>query len=79
MASPRTGKLEARVRRILAPVRRAGKFARLFDTTACAVAAFVLLACVACKPIARLMPQAGVWTTGEIQTRLTADPFPGER
>lgn len=79
MASPRTGKLEARVRRILAPVRRVGKFARLFDATACTVAAFVLLACVACKPIARLMPQAGVWTANEIQTRLAADPFPGER
>ena len=79
MASPRTGKLEARVRRILTPIRRTGKFARLFDTTACAAAALVLLACVACKPVARFLPQPGVWTAGEIQARLAADPFPGER
>ena len=79
MASPRTGKLEARVRRILTPTRRIGKFARLFDTTACAAAALVLLVCAACKPVARLLPQTGSWSAIELQQRLAADPFPGER
>lgn len=79
MASPRTGKLEARVLRILTPVCRTGKFARLFDTAVCAAAALALLMCAACKPVARSFTQAGVWTAGEIQQRLAADPFPGER
>lgn len=78
MASPRLGKLEQRVRRILDSGRKAGQWLRIADGGLCAVFALLLLACTACKPVARLVAgKQDPWTTAEIETRLAADPFPG--
>lgn len=76
MASPRVGKLEQRVRRILDSGRKAGRLLRLADGSFCLVLAVALIACTACKPVSRMM-SAAKWTPAEIQTRLQADPFPG--
>lgn len=78
MASPRTGKLEARIQRILTPAARKSRFARLLESTACFTSIALLLACAACKPVARLLPQMSPWTAAEISARLGADPFPHE-
>lgn len=76
MASPRVGKLEQRVRRILDSGRKAGRLLRLADGGLCLVLAIALVACTACKPVAHII-SAAKWTPSEIQTRLQADPFPG--
>jgi beta-lactamase regulating signal transducer with metallopeptidase domain len=82
MASPRMGKLELRVRRILAPARKAGRFLRLTDAALCAVLAAILFgaACAAYKPAMTpqgLSEQDTPWTADEIQARAAADPWPG--
>jgi beta-lactamase regulating signal transducer with metallopeptidase domain len=71
MASRRTGKLEARVRRILSPVRKAGRWMRLADCTLCAVLALTLVVCAAGKP----RQGSKVWTPEEIEARLAAETF----
>jgi beta-lactamase regulating signal transducer with metallopeptidase domain len=76
MASPRMGKLEERVRRILDCGRKAGRLLRLADGGLCLLLAALLIACTACKPVARILA-VSPWTQVEIQTRLQADPFPG--
>ena len=77
MASPRMGKLELRVRRILEPARKAGRFLRLTDGALCAALAAILFG-AAYKP-ARAVPKlpGPVWTPEEIQARVAADPWPG--
>ena len=77
MASPRTGKLEARIQRILAPAHRKSKLARLLESAACFSSIALLLACAACKPVARFLPQSSPWTATEMSARLGANPFPG--
>ncbi len=79
MASPHTGKLEARIHRILAPALRKGKLARLLESTACLSSIALLLACAACKPVARVVPSSSPWTAAEISARLEANPFPAAR
>jgi beta-lactamase regulating signal transducer with metallopeptidase domain len=78
MASPRTGKLEARVRRILAPARKTGRWLRIADGALCITLAALLVICSACKPVHRIFAgPSNPWAPGEIETRLAADPFPG--
>jgi beta-lactamase regulating signal transducer with metallopeptidase domain len=80
MAAPGQGKLEQRVRRILAPVRRAGLWLRLADSAFCGVSALLLIGCASLKPVVvRSFLGAGPWTVQEIEARLAADPFPGGR
>ena len=80
MASPRTGTLEERVRRILAPARKAGRLLRIADGMLCATLAALLIFCTACKPVHRTLSHLGSpWDTAELEARLTADPFPGNR
>ena len=80
MAAPGRGKLEQRVRRILAPVRDAGRWLRVADSALCAGAALVLVACASFKPVlVRTLLGTTPWTPQEISARLSADPFPGER
>ena len=79
MASSRTGKLEARIHRILAPALRKGKFTSLLEGTACISFIALLLVCAACKPIVRLPPASSPWTAAEISARLWANPCPGEQ
>ncbi len=76
MASPRTGKLEARVRRILEPARNAGRFLRFADRALCTLLAAFLLVCAACKPMKRALnlPDSE-WTPTEIQARFAAQAF----
>jgi beta-lactamase regulating signal transducer with metallopeptidase domain len=74
MASRRTGKLEARVRRILAPGRRAGRWLRLADGVLCTALAVALVALVACKPVRHVL-RASDWTPAEIGLRENAQPF----
>lgn len=76
MASPRTGKLEARVRRILEPARNAGRFLRFADRALCTTLAAFLLVCAACKPVqCALNLPANPWSPAEIQARLAAQDF----
>ena len=78
MASPRMGKLEQRVHRILDSGRKAGRLLRLADGGLCLALAAALIACTACKPVARILSgKQSLWSAAEIQTRLAADPFPG--
>ena len=80
MAAPGRGKLEQRVRRILAPVREAGRWLRVADATLCGCVALMLVACASFKPvIVRTFLGTDPWSTEEISARLSADPFPGER
>ncbi len=79
MASPRTGKLEARIHRILAPALRKGRLARLLESSACLSSIALLLACAACKPVARVPLSPSTWSAAEISARLEANPFPGAR
>ena len=80
MAAPGRGKLEQRVRRILAPVSEAGLWLRAADSVLCGCVALMLLACAAFKPvIVRTFLGTAPWTAQEISARFSADPFPGER
>jgi hypothetical protein len=80
MAAPGRGKLEQRVRRILAPVRAAGLWLRLADSALCAGGALLLLACASFKPvIVKTLLGTTPWTPQEIAARFSADPFPDER
>lgn len=67
------GKLEQRVRRILAPVRRKSRILRAVDSAVCIAAGLLLLVCSACRPI-----ESGHPDQTEVELRLSADPFPGE-
>jgi len=73
MASPRMGKLEQRVRRILDSRRHVGRWLRVADASLCALLAVVLIACTACKPVSRMLTGS---PSAEIQARLLANPFP---
>ena len=80
MAAPGRGKLEQRVRRILAPVREAGRWLRVADSALCGGVALLLVACASFKPvIVRTFLGTDPWTAQEIGARLSADPFPGGR
>ena len=80
MAAPGRGKLEQRVRRILAPVREAGVFLRAADLAVCGSLALLLVACGSLKPVVvRTFLGVAPWSAQEIAARLSADPFPGER
>ena len=80
MAAPGGGKLEQRVRRILAPVREAGRLLRVADAALCGGVALLLVACASFKPVlVRAVLGTGPWSAAEIGARLSADPFPGER
>ena len=80
MAAPGRGKLEQRVRRILAPVREAGVFLRAADLAVCGSLALLLVACGSLKPVVvRTFLGVAPWSAQEIVARLSADPFPGER
>ena len=80
MAAPGRGKLEQRVRRILTPVREAGRLLRFADSALCGGVALMLVACAALKPvIVRTFLGIAPWTAQEIGARLSADPFPEER
>ena len=80
MAAPGRGKLEQRVRRILAPVRDAGIWLRAMDSALCGGVALMLFACASFKPvIMRTFSGGAPWTADEISARLSADPFPGGR
>lgn len=90
MASPRMGKLEQRVRRILAPAKKAGRILRLTDGCMCTALA-ALLVCTAWKPVqakpasstnlaeltgpTQAAAPANPWTRREVQTRLSAGTF----
>jgi beta-lactamase regulating signal transducer with metallopeptidase domain len=76
MASPRMGKLEQRVRRILDSGRKVGRWFHVADSGLCLIFAAVLIACTACKPMGRILSKSRV-PAAEIQLRLTANPFPG--
>lgn len=76
MAAPGRGKLEQRVLRILAPVRDAGLCLRVADSALCLGGAALLVLCASFKPS---LAVAARWTPQEINARLSADPFPGER
>lgn len=67
MASRRTGKLEARVRRILSPAGPPRRWMRVADAVLCVTLALTLVVCAAGKPTK--------WTPREIETRLAAEPF----
>ena len=80
MAAPGRGKLEQRVRRILAPVRETGLWLRVADSALCGCVALMLVACASFKPVlVRAVLGTGPWSAAEIGARLSADPFPGER
>jgi beta-lactamase regulating signal transducer with metallopeptidase domain len=78
MASPRIGKLEQRVRRILDSRRQVGRWLRVADATLCTLLGVLLIACTACKPVSQILAadSPGPWTAAEIQARLLANPFP---
>jgi beta-lactamase regulating signal transducer with metallopeptidase domain len=79
MAAPGRGKLEQRVRRILAPAREPGLWMRAADSALCGGVAVLLLACASLKPvIVQTFLGAAPWTAQEIGARFSADPFPGE-
>ena len=83
MASRRTGKLEARVRRILAPMRRKGKWAGLADRALClALAGMLVMLCAVCRPVqAKVAATTGEVTKhnpemrAEVERRLAAQAF----
>jgi hypothetical protein len=78
MAAPGRGKLEQRVRRILAPARDASLWLRVVDSAVCGCGALLLIACASFKPVlVRTILGVSPWTAQEIQTRLAAEPFPG--
>jgi beta-lactamase regulating signal transducer with metallopeptidase domain len=78
MAAPGRGKLEQRVRRILAPVRETALWLRVADSVFCGLAALLLVACVSLKPVVvRSFLGISPWTVQEIEARLAAAPFPG--
>jgi hypothetical protein len=80
MSAPGSGKLEQRVRRILAPVREAGLWLRAADSVLCAGVALMLFACASFKPvIMRTFSGGAPWTAEEVSARLSADPFPDGR
>jgi BlaR1 peptidase M56 len=80
MAAPGRGTLEQRVRRILAPANSRGLWLQVADSALCAGGALILLVGASFKPvIVRTFLGASPWTVQEIQVRLAADPFPGER
>lgn len=80
MAAPSRGKLEQRVRRILAPMHDAGLCQRAADVALCACGGLLLVACASFKPVnVRAMFGTAPWTPQEIGARFSADPFPGER
>lgn len=76
MAERQPGKLEQRVRRILAPARRKSRVLGALDGLVCLGVAVLLLVCSACRPVANAHPAD--YSTAEVQLRLSADPFPGE-
>ena len=76
MAQYQPGKLEQRVQRILAPTGKKNRIHGFLDAAVCLAIAALLFVCSACHPIANAQP--GDYTPDEIQTRLAADPFPGE-
>jgi hypothetical protein len=78
MAAPGRGKLERRVRRILAPTRDPGLWLRVADSALCGGAALLLVVCASFKPVAVSLFGSTSWTAQEIAGRLAADPFPGE-
>ncbi len=80
MAAPGRGKLEQRVRRILAPAGDVGLWLRAADSVLCAGGALLLVLCASFKPvIVRTLLDTTPWTPHEISARLSADPFPGGR
>jgi hypothetical protein len=80
MAAPGGGKLEQRVRRILAPVRDRGLWLRVADSLLCAGGSLLLLLCASFQPVVvRTLLGAAPWTPQEISARLSAEPFAGER
>jgi beta-lactamase regulating signal transducer with metallopeptidase domain len=80
MAAPGRGKLEQRVQRILAPAREAGLWLRIADSAFCGVSALLLILCASLKPVVvRSFLGVSPWTTQEVEARLAADPFPGEK
>jgi beta-lactamase regulating signal transducer with metallopeptidase domain len=79
MASPKMGKLEQRVRRILDSGRKSGLWVRFADASLCVVLGALLFACTACKPMQRMIAAANTdWTPAEIQSRLWADAYPAD-
>ena len=78
MASPRLGKLEMRVRRILDSGRKMGRWLRLADRGLCAVLAVALIACTACKPVTRMIKESASSLGAEAAKRLGAQAFPGD-
>ncbi len=80
MAAPGRGKLEQRVRRILAPVREAGRLLRFADAALCGVVALMLVACASMKPVmVRTFLGTAPWMAQEVAARFSADPFPDSR
>ena len=80
MSAPGRGKLEQRVRRILAPVREAGRLLRFADSALCGGVALMLVACASLKPvIVHTFLGTDPWTAQEVAARLSADPFPDSR
>ncbi len=76
MAQRQPGKLEQRVRRILAPSRRASRIAGVLDATLCIAALMLLIFCSACRPAANAA--SAKHSLDEVRLRLDANPFPGE-
>jgi beta-lactamase regulating signal transducer with metallopeptidase domain len=76
MAQRQPGKLEQRVRRILAPGRKKSPLLRALDGLVCVAAAALLIVCSACRPSA--IAATSRYTTAEIELRLAADPFPAK-
>jgi beta-lactamase regulating signal transducer with metallopeptidase domain len=76
MAQRQPGKLEQRVRRILAPARRTSRMAGALDAIVASGAVALLVFCAVCRPAASASP-AG-YPVEEIKLRLGANPFPGE-
>ena len=84
MASRRTGKLEARVLRILEPVRKSRRWQRVLDGTLCATLTSLLVVCAAAKPESRdfglhdkhAKHAPSSWTKPEVEMRLAAEAFP---
>lgn len=80
MSAPGRGKLEQRVRRILAPVHQAGRLLRFADSALCGCVALMLVACASMKPvIVRTFLGTDPWSAQEVAARLSADPFPDQR
>jgi len=80
MAARGEGTLERRVRRILAPANHSGFWLRAADSTLCAGGTMLVLLFASFKPVIfRTMLGVNPWTVQEIEARLAADPFPGEK